>query len=70
MEPEFFTARNFWLVDNIWNLNQREEKLKIRLHSKNCSNPPKNSETIKPPGKRFNKTEMGRSWSEYNKKFH
>ena len=57
-------------MDNIWNLNQREEKLKIRLHSKNCSNPPKDSETIKPPGERFNKTEMERSWNEYNKKFH
>ena len=50
--------------------SKREEKLKIRLHSKNCSNPPKDSETIKPPGKRFNKTEMERSWNEYHKNFH
>ena len=31
--------------------SKREEKLKIQLHSKNCSNPPEDSETIKPPGK-------------------
>ena len=35
--------------------SKREEKLKVRLHSKNCSNPPKDSETIKPPGKRLTK---------------
>ena len=35
--------------------SKREEKLKIRLHSKNCSNPPKDSETIKLPGKGLTK---------------
>ena len=50
--------------------SKREEKLKIRLHSKNCSNPPEGSETIKPPGKRFSKTKVERSWNEYLKKFH
>ena len=49
--------------------SKREEKLKIRLHSKNCSNPPKDSGTIKPPGKRFNKTEMERSWKSTIKSF-
>ena len=44
--------------------SKREEKLKIRLHSKNCSNPPEDSETIKPPGKRCSKTEVERSWNE------
>ena len=47
-----------------------EEKLKIRLHSKNCSNPPEVPEIIKPPGKRFSKTEVERSCNEYHKKFY
>ena len=47
---------------------KREEKLKIRLHSKNCSNPPEDSETIKPPGKRCSKTEVERFWNENRKK--
>ena len=49
--------------------SKREERLKIRLHSKNCSNPPEDSETIKPLGKRFSKTEVERSWNEYVKSF-
>ena len=47
----------------------REEKLKIRLHSKNFSKPPEGIETIKPPGKRFSKTEAEHAWNEYLKKF-
>ena len=31
--------------------SKREEKLKIRLHSKNCLNSPEDFETIKPPKK-------------------
>ena len=50
--------------------SKREEKLKIRLHAKNCSNLPEGSETIKPPEKRVSKTEAERSWNEYLKKFH
>ena len=50
--------------------SKREEKLKIRLHSKNCSNPLEGFETIKPPGKRFSKTEVKSSWNEYHKKFY
>ena len=50
--------------------SKREEKLKIRLHSKYGSNPPEDSETITPPGKRLSKTEVERSWNEYRKKFY
>ena len=32
--------------------SKREEKLKIRLHSKNCLNSLEGFETIKPPGKK------------------
>ena len=49
--------------------SKREEKLKIRLPSKNCSNPSEGFETIKPPRKRFSKTEVEHSWNEYLKKF-
>ena len=49
--------------------SKREEKLKIRLHSKNCLNPPEGFETIKPPRKRFSKTEAEHVWNEYIKKF-
>ena len=48
--------------------SKREEKSKIRLHSKNCSNPPEDSETIKPPGTRFSKTEMEHSWNQARRK--
>ena len=48
--------------------SKREEKLKIQLHSKNCSNPPKGPEIIKPPGKRFSKTEVERSHNKYHQK--
>ena len=50
--------------------SKREEKLKIQLQSKNCSNPPEDSETIKPLGKRFSKTEVECFWNEYHKKFY
>ena len=45
--------------------SKREEK----LHSKNCLNPPEGFETIKPPRKRFSKTEVEHAWNEYLKKF-
>ena len=48
--------------------SKRDEKLQIRLHSENCSNPPEGFETIKPSQKRFSKTEVERSWNEYDKK--
>ena len=50
--------------------SKKEEKLKIRLHFKYCSNPLEGFETIKPPRKRFSNTEAEHSWNEYLKKFH
>ena len=49
--------------------SKREEKLKIRLHSKNCLNNPEGFQTIKPPRERFSKTEEEHAWNEYLKKF-
>ena len=51
------------------NFYKKGEKLKIRLHSKNCLNPPEGFENIKPPGNRFSKTEAEHAWEEYLKKF-
>ena len=45
--------------------SKREEKLKIRLHFKNCLNPPEGFETIELPGKRLNETEAEHAWEEY-----
>ena len=42
--------------------SKREEKLKTRLHSKNCLNPPEGFETIEPPGKRLCKTGVEHAW--------
>ena len=51
--------------------SKTEEKLKIRLHFKNCLHPPPEGfETIKPPKKRFSKTEVEHASDEYLKKFH
>ena len=50
--------------------SKREEKLKIRLHSKNCLNSPEDFETIKPPKKRFSETEAEHACDVYLKKFH
>ena len=50
--------------------SKREEKTKLLLHYKNCSNPPEGFETIKPPRKGLTIMEQEKVRGEWYRKFH
>ena len=50
--------------------SKREEKIKLRLHYKNCPNAPEGFETIKPPRKGLTIMEQEKVRGECYKKFH
>ena len=50
--------------------SKREEKIKLRLHYKNCPNPPEGFKTIKPPRKGLTIMEQEKVRGECHRKFH
>ena len=50
--------------------SKREEKIKLRLHYKNCPNPPEGFKTIKPPRKGLTIMEQEKVRGECYRKFH